>query len=586
MTTSSRGNASQIKSKLKYLPEEPGVYLFKDTDGRIIYIGKAVSLSKRVKSYFQNRPALPKNLMLISKIADFDYIVANSEVEALMLENNLIKAHKPRYNINLRDDKTYPLVKITTQEDFPRILTTRRVIDDGARYFGPYASSGDLRKTLKLIKEIFQIRSCKNKLTGRKKPTRACLNYHIKRCLAPCTGNIRQEEYQKMVGEVCLFLSGRVKELITELELRMRQEAQALRFEKAAMIRDQIQALQKVMTKQRVVSLSRVDQDVFGLAQTNRLEVIPLEAMPLEAMPHSQEGITARGITSKDIASICVVVFLIRGGRLIGEEHYFLKRHCLETGLKESLSEWITAFVKQYYDQKTSLPQELILPCTMAEQGLIKQWLEKKAGARIKICVPRRGEKKHLIDLATKNANLSLSAQKNQEKTEILISMQNYLKLPLIPTRIEAFDISCLFGKDAVGSLVVFEEGKPKKGDYRRFKIKGPALPNDVGMLKEVVTRRYSRLLTEKKPLPDLIVVDGGKAQLNTAWNVLHSLGIQDIPLISMAKPQSAGENDRIFTLSSCFTPGHDSPVLHLLQHIRYEAHRFAISYHRKIRRR
>ncbi len=539
-----------LKSKLSNLPKEPGVYLFKDTAGRIIYIGKAVSLSQRIKSYFQNRPALPKNLMLISKIADFDYIVTNSEVEALILENNLIKAHKPRYNINLRDDKTYPFVKITTQEDFPRILTTRRIIDDGARYFGPYAHSGDLHKTLKLIKEIFQIRSCKYKLTGSQKPTRACLNYHIKRCLAPCTGNISKEEYQKIVDEICLFLNGKVKELIMELELKMKQNAQVLRFEKAAMIRDQIQALQNIMTKQRVVSLSKVDQDIFGISETNQ---------------HSQS---------------CVVVFLIRDGRLIGEEHHFLK-----TGLKESLNECITAFVKQYYAQKTSLPQELILPCTMAEQGVIKQWLEEKGGARIKICVPKRGEKKHLIDLASKNANLSLSTQKAQEKTEILALMQNYLKLPLIPTRIEAFDISCLSGKDAVGSLVVFEEGKPKKSDYRRFKIKGPALPNDVGMLKEVVNRRYSRLLSEKKPLPDLIIVDGGKAQLNAAWNVLHSLGIQDIPLISMVKPQATGENDRIFTLHSCFTPEHDFPVLHLLQEIRDEAHRFAIFYHRKIKR-
>lgn len=544
MTTS-----SQIESKLNCLPEEPGVYLFKDNVGKVIYIGKAVSLSRRVKSYFQNRPALPKNLMLTSKIADFDYIVANSEVEALILENNLIKAHKPRYNINLRDDKTYPLVKITTREDFPRIWTTRRIIDDGARYFGPYAHSGNLRKTLKLIKEIFQIRSCKYKLTAGKKPTRACLNYHIKRCLGPCTGGISKEEYQKMVGEVCLFLSGRVKELMTELELRMRQEAQDLRFEKAAVIRDQIQALQKVMTKQRVVSLTKVNRDILGIAGING---------------HFQ---------------VCVVVFLIRDGRLIGEEHYFLK-----TGLKESISEWTTAFVKQYYDRKTSIPQELILPCTIVEQELIKQWLEEKSGARIKLCVPKRGEKKHLVDLATKNA-IFLSTQKTQKEAKILELMQNYLKLPKLPIRIEAFDISCLSGKEAVGSLVVFEEGEPKKTEYRRFKIRGPALPNDVQMLKEVVHRRYSRLLTEKKPLPDLIIVDGGKPQLNTASKVLHSLGLQDIPLISIAKPQSAGENDRIFTLYSCFTPEEDFPVLHLLQQIRDEAHRFAIFYHRKIRR-
>ncbi|MFH1563601.1 MAG: excinuclease ABC subunit UvrC [Nitrospirota bacterium] len=553
--------SSQIESKLICLPKEPGVYLFKDNTGKVIYIGKAVSLSNRVKSYFQNRPALPKNMMLISKIADFDYIVANSEVEALILENNLIKAYKPRYNINLRDDKTYPLVKITIREDFPRIYTTRRIIDDGARYFGPYAHSGDLRKTLKLIKEIFQIRSCKYKLNGSKKFTRACLNFHIKRCVGPCAGNISKEEYQKIVQQVCLFLNGKVRELIKGLEIKMKEEASALRFEESAIIRDRIYALQNVMTKQRVVSLAKEDQDVLGISRING---------------HFQGG----------IASTCVVVFLIRDGRLIGEEHYFLK-----TGLKESAGELTTAFVKQYYDRKTSFPQELILPCMIAEQELIKQWLEEKSGARIKICVPKRGGKKHLIDLAIKNAALNLSTQKTQEEkaclvAEILTLMQNYLKLPKLPTRIEAFDISCLAGEDAVGSLVVFEEGKSKKTDYRRFKIKGPALPNDVKMLEEVVNRRYSRLLNEKKSLPDLIIVDGGKPQLNIARKVLHSLGLQDIPLISIAKPQSVGESDKIFTFSSCFTPEKDSSVLHLLQQIRNETHRFAISYHRKLKRR
>jgi excinuclease ABC subunit C len=538
-----------LESKLNSLPNEPGVYLFKDKAGEVIYVGKAASLSKRVKSYFQKRTLLPKDVILTSKIADFDYMVSNSEVEALILENNLIKTYKPRYNVNFRDDKTFPLVKITTQEEFPRIYTTRKIIDDGAKYFGPYAHAGNLRKTLKLIKEIFLIRSCKYKLKVGKKPQRPCLNFHIKRCVAPCTGNISKQEYQKIVQQVCLFLSGRVAELIKELELKMKKEAKALRFEQAAIIRDQIHALQNVMTKQQAVSLSRVDQDVIGVAELDGRK------------------------------QTCVVVFLIRDGRLIGEEHYFLK-----IGLKESLQDIICAFVKQYYFRKTFIPKELILPCIMDEEEVIKKWLEKKANTKIKIYVPKRGEKKHLIDLATKNATLSLATQTTEEEVKILTSLQNCLKLPKLPMRIEAFDISCLAGKEAVGSLIVFVSAKPKKSEYRRFKIKGHDLHDDVGMLKEVVNRRYKRVLNEKKPLPDLILVDGGKQQLNAAYDILQSLGISDVPIISIAKPQLADEREKIFTLSSCFTLPKDSNVLHLVQQIRDEAHRFAISYHRKIR--
>jgi len=536
-----------LNSKLSTLPDEPGVYLFKDKEGKIIYVGKGASLAKRVKSYFQKKPALPKDEILTSKIADFDYMVSNSEVEALILENNLIKTYKPKYNINLRDDKTYPLVKITTNEEFPRIYTTRKFLDDGSKYFGPYAHAGNLRKTLKLIKEIFLIRSCKNKLKEGKKTKRPCLNFHIKRCVGPCSGEISKEEYQKIVQQVCLFLSGRVEELIKELKLKMKDEAQRLKFEQAAMIRDQIHALENVMVKQQAVSLSQIDQDVIGIAELNE---------------HKQT---------------CVVVFLIRDGRLIGEEHYFLK-----IGLKESLKDVITAFVKQYYDRKISIPKELILPSLLDEKEVIKKWLEEKRGSSIKIYVPKRGNRRQLINLATKNATLALSTQ-TPEDTQILTSMQNYLQLPVLPVRIEAFDISCLAGKDAVGSLVVFESAKPKKTDYRRFKIKELTLSDDTGRLKEVVNRRYTRLLNEKKPLPDLILVDGGKQQLNAVHHVLSSLGLADIPLISIAKPQFPGDKEKIFTLSLCLTPPEDSDILHLIQQIRNEAHRLAITYHRHL---
>lgn len=536
-----------LNSKLRTIPKEAGVYLFKDKEGKVIYIGKAASLSRRVRSYFQKKPALPKDEILTSKIADFDYMVSNSEVEALILENNLIKTYKPKYNINLRDDKTYPLVKITTNEEFPRIYPTRKFVDDGSKYFGPYVHTGNLRKTLKLIKEIFLIRSCKNKLKAGEKTKRPCLNFHIKRCIGPCSGGISKERYQKIVQQVCLFLSGRGEELIKELKLKMKNEAQALKFEKAAMIRDQIRAIQNVMTKQQAVSLSKVDQDVIGIAQLNG---------------HKQT---------------CVVVFLIREGRLIGEEHYSLK-----IGLKESLKDVITAFVKQYYDRKIFIPQELILPSPLEEKEVIKKWLEEKRGSSIKIYVPKQGKKKDLINLAIKNATLALATH-TPEETEIVTLMQNYLKLPVLPVRIEAFDISCFAGKEAVGSLVVFESAKPKKTDYRRFKIKEPLLSDDVSRLKEMVNRRYTRLLNEKRPLPNLIFVDGGKQQLNAVHQELVSLKLSDIPVISLAKPQFPGDKEKIFTLSSCLTPPEDSKVLHLIQQIRDEAHRFAITYHRKL---
>ncbi|MEW6619877.1 MAG: excinuclease ABC subunit UvrC [bacterium] len=540
-----------LKSKLKSLPQEPGVYLFKDKAGKIIYVGKATCLSKRVRSYFQKkRPALPKDLILRAKIADFDYIVANSEVEALILENNLIKTYKPGYNVTFKDDKTYPLLKITTQEEFPGIFTTRRASDDGAKYFGPYTHSGNLRQTLKLIQEIFQIRTCKYKLNAGKKLQRPCLNFDIKRCLAPCCGNVSKEDYQKMVEQVCLFLNGRVEELINELKIKMKNEAQALRFEKSAIIRDQIFALKNVMTRQQVVSLSQVDQDIIGIAELSEPK------------------------------QICAVVFLIRAGRLIGDEHYFLK-----IDLTESVGEILTAFLKQYYSRKTFIPKELILPGRIEEENTIKEWLNEKKGAKVKISVPKRGEKKYLIDLATKNAAVNLLSQKAEENIKILILLQNYLHLPILPKRIEAFDISCLTGKDAVGSLVVFEEAQPKKSEYRRFKIKGADLAGDVAMLEEVIRRRYTRVLNEKKPLPDLILVDGGRQQLNIAFKVLSSLGISNIPLISLAKPQKKGEREKIFTHSSCLIPPPDSNVLHLIQQIRNSAHRFAIAYHHQIKR-
>lgn len=423
-----------LKQKLSDIPDTPGVYFFKDNQNQIIYIGKAASLVKRVRSYFQKAQTTLKERMLIEKATDLDYITTISEAEALILESNLIKIYQPKYNVQLKDDKAYPYIKITLQEDFPRICIVRKVLNDGARYFGPYPYQNDLRKILKLIKKIFCIRTCKYKIKS--KPIKPCLDFHIKRCVAPCGGNIDKQEYQRIVEDVCLFLDGRCEELIKELNLKMKRQAQLLRFEDAAKIRDQISVLERI-----------------GL---------------------------------------------------------------------------------------------------VSHKGLLKE--ENKMSS---------------------------------DSTDALLYLQKLLQLSVKPVRIEAFDVSNLSGKEAVGSLVSFEDGKPDKKGYRRFKIKGEWTPNDTVMMAEIVMRRYSRLLKENKKLPDLIMIDGGKTQLNAAWKVLKSLGLEGLNLISLSKPYSTEKTDKIWTLHSSLPVylSQDSAVLHLLQHIRDEAHRFAIQYHRKLRR-
>ena len=541
-----------LDQKLKLLPDKPGVYLMQGEGGKVIYVGKAISLKNRVRSYFQNTAGhTAKVKAMVARIVDLEYIITDSEVEALILECNLIKRYRPNYNVRLRDDKHYPYLKVTVNEVFPRVLITRSIKKDGARYYGPFTSSGAVQETLKLLKKLFPLRSCKrqNLATG----ARPCLNHHIKRCLAPCAGIIEKEHYANLVKEVCLFLEGRHETLIKTMEQQMLQAAEEMQFERAAEIRDQIKALEKVAERQKIVSSDLADQDVIAMA---------------------------RGFDE-----VCVMVFFIRSGKLLGREPHFLQ------GTDDlSRSEVITAFVKQYYSQVEFIPKEILLDEEAGEGDIITQWLKQKRGGKVTIHVPRRGAKKELVDMVAKNALQELeqhNAQLQQEKamTEgAVLELQQYLKLSNPPWRMECYDISNTQGTESVGSMVVFEGGKPKNQDYRRFKIKTVEGPNDFASMQEVLGRRFKRAaaqLNSKWTLPDLVIIDGGKGQLGAAREIMKELGFGHIPTFGLAKEEE-----------HLFTEGNPDPIilprgskpLYLIQRIRDEAHRFALTYHRNLR--
>jgi excinuclease ABC subunit C len=549
-----------LTEKVKTLPEKPGVYIMKDVDGKIIYIGKAVNLRNRVRSYFQNSANhSPKVRAMVANIDDFEYIITDSELEALILECTLIKRHKPKYNISLKDDKNYPYLKVTWQDEFPRLVVTRRFVKDGGRYFGPYSSAGDVHQTLALLKKIFPLRDCKDvNLAGKKRP---CLNYYIKRCLAPCQGKISSAEYREMIKEICLFLEGKGEKVLSTLREKMEKASQEMEFEKAAEYRDQINAVERIVEKQKVVSSAMQDQDVIAFAQG--------------------EG-------------TCVQVFFIRGGKLIGREHFWLDN---TSGMERE--EIMTAFVKQFYSQATFIPREILLQHELDEHKIISNWLTAKRGAKVYLRVPRKGEKKKLVEMVAENASYLLEQVgaricKEQEMSNGAVEeLAKALGLKPPPYRIECYDISNIQGSESVGSMVVFEGGKPANSQYRRFKIKTVKGPNDFASMQEVLWRRFRRGLQEKEVvlqeggepkfshLPDLIVIDGGKGQLSAACEVLRDLHLQ-IPVVGLAK-----EFEHIFK------PGSSEPIvlppnsqaLYLMQRIRDEAHRFAITYHRLLRR-
>jgi len=513
------------------LPLVPGVYLLKDSADRILYVGKAKSLKKRVKSYFRS-DLDPKTRALMNQFHHLEYIVTDTEKEALILESNLIKKHMPRYNIRLKDDKRYPYIRVTN-EKFPRVLITRRVMDDGSYYYGPFTEATTLRRLVKFIKALFKVRDCKN-MDG------PCLNYQIDLCRAPCDNQVSEEEYKKMVDNVSMFFEGKYDDIMEALKQEMVEAAENQEFEKAAVLRDQINSVEDVLEKQKMEFTGDLDQDVVAAASDEELA--------------------------------CVAVFSVRDGKIIGREDFLMG------GAENSSEEKIvTAFLKQYYIGPRHVPSKIILHKDVEDRTLIEEWLTEKREAPVDIDVPVEGIEFRLARMVSKNAQILLNHQK--EVKGALVDLKKYLGIAKIPKRIEAYDISNISGKNAVGSMVVFENGTPKKSAYRRYKIETEG-PDDYAMMKEMLTRRFTSLINNQDSEPDLVLVDGGKGQLNIALEVFNSLNIQ-YPVIGLAK-----EFEHVFipqTPSPIILP-RDSEALLLLQRIRDEAHRFAITYHKTLR--
>lgn len=556
------------------MPEKPGVYLLKDFQDEILYVGKAKSLKKRVKSYFKEDLEDPKTRVLMRHFHHLDYMVTDTEKEALILESNLIKKHLPRYNIRLKDDKRFPYLQITS-EDYPRLLITRNIKDDGSHYYGPFTDVTSVRSLLKLLKPVFQLRDCK-RMDG------PCLNYQIDLCPAPCSGQITREDYLENVEKVKLFLEGRQREVMGLLRKEMEQAALNHHYEKAVVIRDQLFSLGEVMEKQKMEFNRSLDQDV--IAPSNDGEVV------------------------------VVVVFRVRNGKIMGKDDFLM-----EGAQENSPSEILTAFIKQYYSGPRSVPAEILLPVMIDDQELIEKWLSDKIhpdeyrpedyygldgdyglvgddtvsevqsgngahqsdldtqSSRVSLRVPDDGLEHRLVQMVTKNASIILNHHKQARGA--LLDLKTYLKIPRIPRRIEAFDISNLAGKNAVASMVVFEDGKPSKNHYRKYKLETPG-PDDYAMMQEVLKRRYGKLAREGESPPDLVVVDGGRGQLNVAIEVLDSLDIKT-GVIGLAK-----EFEQVFipevAIPLILPP--NSPSLHILQRVRDEAHRFAVKYHKNLR--
>ncbi len=546
-------NQISLKEKLNNLPAKPGVYYLKGKDDKIIYIGKAKSLRSRVRSYFQNSSIDPKTAVMILKIKDFEIIVTNSEIEALILEANLVKEHKPKYNINLKDDKSYPYIRIT-KELYPRIFPTRKIIHDGSRYFGPYTNVRSLKQTLRFIRNIFQIRSCNYILTYesiKKKNVKVCLDYHIKKCSGVCEGFVSTEEYQQTVKQMIYFINGKNSILLEELREKMKKASEEMNFEEAAKIRDNIEAIENFSAGHKVVLNNMNDIDIFSIAV--------------------------------DGDSACGVIFKVRDGKVTGRQHFYLAN----VKNKEK-SEILKSLIQQYYIKSRYYPDEIYVPVIPEDAVSIKKWLEKEKGHRINLTSPKIGKKNKLIKMGEKNARLLMEELKIQKMKSgdfvpnSVVALQKDLHLKILPKRIEAFDISNISGTDAVASMVYFENGIPKKSEYRKFKIKTVVGSDDFAMIEEVVRRRYGRLLKEKSKFPDLILIDGGKGQVSSAFDALKKIGINSQPLAGIAKRY---EEVYLPGLKEPQSISKSSPGLMLLQRIRDESHRFALQYHRKLRK-
>jgi excinuclease ABC subunit C len=548
-------NEQLREQRLAALGAEPGVYLMKNQDGDVIYVGKSASLRNRVRSYFGSRKGMDhKTRELVSHIEDFEVIRTDTPSEALILENELIKRYLPKYNIMLRDDKSYPFIRITA-EPFPRVISTRRVVNDGSRYFGPFTSAASVNRTLDALNKLFPYRLCDIEITGESE--RPCLYYHIGRCNGPCIGAADQNEYGEVIQKVQMFLEGRSDEFLPELRAQMDRAAEALDFEQAARLRDEIKAIEHVLERQKITSSKRETFDVLALAQG--------------------EG-----------GDACVQVATVREGKMLGSEHFLM------TGARidDQPSHILSSFVTQFYGEAALVPKELVLQYPIDDEEIVRAWLSERRGGPVRLTVPRRGTRRHLVEMVAKSADENLNHERvrwlndEQRTTMALTELGDRLNLEKVPRRIECYDISNLQGDSPVASMVVFEDGKPKKSDYRRFSIKDVQGPNDFAMMQEVLRRRFKRAkdlesTQEWRELPDLVIVDGGKGQLSSALAVFHELDVS-VPVVGLAK-----ENEEIFL------PGRSDPVilprdaqsLFLVQRVRDEAHRFAVTFHRSKRK-
>lgn len=555
-----------FQEELKKLPHCPGVYIMHDANDNIIYVGKAINLHNRVRSYFRkNIGRGPQIDKMVTLIARFEYIVTDSELEALVLENNLIKEHSPKYNTMLKDDKTYPYIKVTVSEDYPRVLFCRQMKKDRSRYFGPYTSAGAVKDTIELINKLFCLRTCNRNLSKEVGGERACLNYHIGQCLAPCQGKITREEYQEQVKGALAFLNGNYQDTLKELEQKMQRASENLDFEEAIRYRDMYNSVKQIASKQKMEESDGEDKDIIALACDDRDAVVQ--------------------------------VFFVRGGKLIGREHFYMA-HVSETPKKQILLD----FVKQFYAGTPFIPRELILQEEIEDIQVIEQWLTERKGSRVYIRIPKIGAKEKLVELAAKNAMLVLSQDKERIRREegrtigAVKEIASLLGLEEV-NRMEAFDISNISGFANVGSMVVFEKGKPKKSDYRKFKIKTVSGPDDYACMKEVLTRRFTHGMEERKILddkelenefgsftkfPDLLMMDGGRGQVNIALQVLEELRL-NIPVCGMVKDDNHNTRGLYFNNKE-IDIDRRSEGFKLITRIQDEAHRFAIEYHRSLR--
>jgi len=539
-----------IEQRLATLPSKAGVYIMRDAQGKILYVGKAVNLANRVRSYFRGKPANPKIEALLRRVADLEYIVTDNEVEALLLESNLIKEHHPRYNVNLKDDKRYPYLKVTVNEPFPRVFVTRRYLNDGARYYGPFTSAGALRTTLEVLRKVFPLRQCNYRLPEKRSP-RECLNYYLHNCSAPCHGHISQQEYRAIVEEVIQFLEHKTEGIEKRLEKEMEQASSSLNFELAIRYRDQLAAVRKVSQRQKMYAIGGSDADVLAVAVDGR--------------------------------QACVIILKVRSGKLIGSEH-----HYLQNTLEEPPSAVLGAFISQTYLADRQYPSEVYLNHEVEDKELFESILAQRTGRSVRIRVPERGDKARLVSMAERNSCLLLEElvlrkeQSRRRVPEALLSLQKTLKLPRLPRLMVCFDVSSIQGGYAVAAMSCFRNGLPQKSLYRRFRIRRVSRQDDFAMMAEAVRRYFERVARGELMLPQLVVIDGGKGQLNAACEAIKQAKSELPPVVALAKREEA-----------LYLPGEDEPfvlsrrneALKILQQLRDEAHRFAVSYHRNLRK-